>query len=261
MGRLATLPVLVTATASLVEAAAFLATGVVLRRRRYSAELRSAGQAYVVWWWALGLQALTDFLRIILAVGGEVPVEPYLWLARLKILLAGAGVWALGRYVLFLWNGRTWASVPIFLLALAHAVFFLYALQVRLPAHVAVDTWSPRLVLGGPDLAATSLGPFFLWVYFLPPIALALAYLLLVRRMETRTQRFRVLSIALAILVFQVVSAIQFDPNTPADSPAFAVYPLVSAAMALAVLATYVPPAWLARPLRIEGLPRDSPPS
>jgi TctA family transporter len=93
-------------------------------------------------------------------------------------------------------------------------------------------------------------------LFFLPPIALAIAYMFVARRLDTRTQKARVIAIALAILVFQVVGTIQFNPATPANSPMFALLPLISALMGLLVLATYKPPAWLARAFHIEPLHR-----
>jgi len=252
------LPFLVTASASFVAAGCFVAVAVALRRRRYSPDLRSAGQAYVLWWWMFAFEAFNDGVRVLLGLGQPVPVDLYVLLADLKIMAAGVGIWALGRYVLFLVDGPRFAAVPLTLFAAAHALFFLWGVQAGLPAAIHLDTWSPRLVLTGPGTGLPSLGTVTLLVFFLPPVALTLAYLALVRRLETRTQRARVIAIACAILVFQLVGAIQFNPTTPANSPLFALLPLVNAAVGLVVLATYRPPAWMARRLRIEGLPASA---
>jgi hypothetical protein len=72
------------------------------------------------------------------------------------------------------------------------------------------------------------------------------------RHLETRTQKFRVVSIGIAIIVLQVVGTLQFNPNTPANSPIFALLPLVSASMAFLVLAAYVPPGWLSKRFGID---------
>ncbi|MFO1533023.1 MAG: hypothetical protein ABR562_04895 [Thermoplasmatota archaeon] len=103
------------------------------------------------------------------------------------------------------------------------------------------------------------LGPFGVAFYFLPPIVLAIAYLALLRRMETRTQRFRVATIAVAILVFQVVATIQFNPNTPADTPLSALLPLVNLVAGLVAFWAYSPPAWLTRRFGIEPLADEEP--
>lgn len=254
---MAPLPILVTGIASLVAAACFLSVGVALRRRRYSEELRHAGQAYVVWWFAFAFVALDDAARILLGLATPPPTDAYLFLAELKIAANGVAIWALGRYVLYLRNGRGWYSLPIAAFATLHSLFFIWGVEAGRPAEIAVDTWSPRLVLHGPGTGLPGAGPLTLILYFLPTIVLCLAYLTLARRMETRTQRARVVAIALGIVVFQVVQTIQFNPQTPADSPLFAVLPLVSAAMALVVLATYRPPAWVTRRFGIEPLAFD----
>jgi len=256
---MAALPFLVTASASFVAGGCFVAVAVALRRRRYSPDLRSAGQAYVLWWWMFAFEAFNDGVRVLLGLRDPVPVNLYVLFADLKILAAGVGIWALGRYVLFLVNGPRLAVVPLTLFAVAHALFFLWGVQAGLPAVIHIDTWSPRLVLTGPGTGLPSLGLVTLLAFFLPPILLSLAYLALIPRLETRTQRARVVAIACGILLFQVVGAIQFNPTTPANSPLFALLPLVNAAVGLVVLATYRPPAWMARRLRIEGLPAAAP--
>ena len=258
---MAPLPILVTGASSLVAAACFLLVGVALRRRRYSAELRHAGQAYVLWWFTFAFVAMDDAARILLGLADPPPADLYGFLAELKIAANGVAIWALGRYVLFLRNGRGWYSLPIAVFAIVHSLFFVWGVEAGRPAEIAVDTWSPRLVLHGPGTGLPGAGPLTLIMYFLPTILLCLAYLVLARRMETRTQRARVVAIALGVVVFQVVQTIQFNLQTPADSPLFAILPLVSAAMALVVLATYRPPAWLTRRFGIEGLARDADPA
>lgn len=245
----------ITALASLVASAAFVGLALALRRRRYSAELRRAGQAFALWWAIFGFEALTDAARTALAMGESPNVDAYVWLARAKIVAAGFGIWALGRYVIFLRSGRSWFAWPLSLFAATHAAFFLWGLQAGLPARIAVDAWAPRLVLTGPGTGAPpGLAPLTLVFFFLPPIALAVAYLFLARRLETRTQRVRVVTIAASILVFQVVGTIQFNPNAPADSPLFALLPILSAAVGLLVWGTYKPPRWVTRKYGITAL-------
>lgn len=250
-------PVLLTAAASFFAAACFGSVALALRRRRYSAELQEAGQAFVLWWAMFTLQAVTDGLRTLMGAVEPVDVDVYIGLAALKIVAAGVGIWALARYVLFLWSGKRWISIPLMVFAGAHAALFLWLLYRGLPATVEADVWAPRLVLSGASPLPPGIGPLVLAFFFVPPIVLALAYMALRPRMETRTQKVRVTSIACAILVFQVVATLQFNPATPADTPVFAILALLNAVVGLFIYATYNPPRWMARTLRIEGLSKE----
>jgi len=255
--RMALLPVLLTAAASFVAAACFGAVALALRRRRYSPELREAGQAYVLWWAMFCVQAVTDALRMLMGAVEPVDVQVYLALAALKIVAAGVGIWALARYVLFLWSGSRWLSIPLMAFAASHAGLFLWLLYRGLPATIEVGVWAPRLVLSGASPLPGGIGPLVLVFFFVPPILLALAYFALRPRMETRTQKVRVTAIALALLVFQVVATIQFNPSTSADTPIFALLALINAAVGLFIYATYNPPPWMTRVFGIEGLAKE----
>lgn len=249
---MALLPILLTATASILCAMSFAAVAAALRRRRYSLDLREAGQAYVVWWVMFSVQAGTDAFRVLLGLNEPVDVNLYLVLAALKIVAAGIGLWALGRYVIFLWNGKRWVSFPMMVFAGLHTALFLWLLYRGLPADVTVGVWSPRLVLSGTSLPE-GVGTLARLSFFLPTVLLAGAYLALRSRMESPAQKVRVTSIAIAILVFQAVAAVQFNPATSADTPIFALLALVNAAVGLFIYATYDPPPWMAKRLRMES--------
>ncbi len=247
---------LITAGASLSAAAAFAWVAWGLSRRPYPSHVRWVGLGFVTWWAMFGFEALTDGLRVLLAVGGDPDVAAYMTLARLKIVAAGIAVWGLGYYVLYLWTGSSKWAIPVGIFAALHAFYFLFAFELRDPSGVTLGDWAPRLVLAEPGgMLLGSLGIVF---FFLPPMLLAIGLLALVGRLDSRTRRFRVVSVAVVILVWHATQLVQANPATSGDSPVFAILSLANVATALLAYTTYYPPSLFRDRLGLKSLTREA---
>lgn len=211
---------LFTAAGSVAAAVLFAMAGTRFLRRDFSAGTRAAGIAFGAWWLLLAAILADDALRVLLGLSGAPSVTAYLLLVYLKMALMVAAVVALGSYVGFLWTGRLWPAVPIAAAALGHGLFFANGLAVRLPAEVDVAFYSTRIVLQ--PLDGTVPAPLGAFVFFAPGLLLALAYGLLMLRVDRPSRRRAVAVLASLVVVF-LVGSIQFNPLTPGDSPIFVV--------------------------------------
>lgn len=224
---------LVPAAASLVTGVLFLLVARRLLRAEYSPDMRSAGLMFAMWWIAIGTTLLTDTGRLLLGLSGDPAVPVYLTLVRLKILLTSIALVALASYVAFLHKGDTRWDFPIILLGIAHALYFLWALEGRLPAHVEVHTWSTRMVLQPSQNVPDAMQAL---VFYAPGLALTGLYGSLWKRLHAPEQRRRFYAVLAGLVLLFVVSAIQYNPDTPADSAGFLVFPALTIALGVIVL-------------------------
>jgi len=249
--------ILFTAAGSLGAAILFAVLGFSLWARDYPRDLQGVGRAYALWWLMVGAMGFTDGLRILQGLAAEPSAATYLLLVRLKIVVTAVAVWGLAYYVVYLWTGRPRVKWPLAAFAAAHAVVFLVLVERRLPARIDMQDgyWVPRLVLQSPATLPV-LGALGALLFFLPPLILAGAYLLLWRRLHDRTQRSRVLAVSITLIVFFLAASVQFDVRTPGDSPLIPALAVVNLAAALAAFLIYHPPAWLQRRMAIQDLER-----
>ena len=248
----------ITAAAALVAAAAFAWVAIALSRRPASPENRAAAVAFAAWWALLAAQSATDAGRVLLGFASPPDPAPYVSLAIVKILAAGAGVGAMAYYLLRLWGAPRWSGALAIPLGAAHGALFLYLLMRRLPATIEVRDWTTRLVLTQPSVLGGAAQAWGTALFFLPSILFALAYLALLGRVKDRTGRARLLGVAIALLVFHAAAILQYDP----DRSDTVLTPLLSAASATAaaiVLLTYWPPGWAQRRWGLEPLSPTAP--
>jgi hypothetical protein len=249
-----------TAGASLVAAALFLMLGVALWNRSYDADVQGAGRSFASWWLMVALASSTDAARTLLALLDPIPVGPYLALARLKMLAVAAAYWGLAYYVYFLWSGRQRYGGVLAALALLHAAVFLGLLQRQLPAVVHYESgwWAPRLQLLGPSIDSPVFAVPGSLLFFLPILVLALAYLLLLRRMPDLTTRFRVAAVTGVLILYFLVASLQYNPAFPSNTLRYPILSLLSLGAAVVAWVAYRPFAWMVRRYNLRSL-RDEP--
>lgn len=222
----------------LVTAAAFVAVGHRLRVRSVLPDLGMARDAFVAWWWAFAAYLAGEGALAMLAAAGWSPLGPFLAFRLLSGPLIAAAAWGLAYHVLFLWSGRPgWALALAFYYGAAGCA---YSMSVWLhgPVGVEVTSWSAdvayREPLGGAlwQAVLVSMG--------LPLVLGSLAYLGLVRKVDGRAPRYRIVLVASSLLVW--VASGYLAESAGGVAAQFIGVVLLGLLTAGAVTAAYFPP-------------------
>jgi hypothetical protein len=218
---------------SVLTAVAFAVVGRAVLARDASDHARLARAAHATWWLALAVYLALQGGLTIAAAFGRLTSEAYFASRVVAIPLLCAGAGGITAYLLFLYAGRRglmWSA----LLGYAGVAALFYYVTFSQPTGLRIGDW-----LVGVDDSA----PLYRLVYALvglPPIAASIAYLALLRKVETREQRYRVVLVAGSILLY-VGSGLAARLRA-SDEVIFVTLVLFGLGAAIASLAAYYPP-------------------
>ncbi len=223
-----------------------------LSERKVEGDARVAHIAFLVWWFALAANQLLTATRQGLYVAGGLPVWLEQLFAQISLLIVFVALWGLLYYLVFLYTGSSKSLVPI---AVFYAVFYLALVVLTLAAPTAHslgdDGWSViTLDAAGNEIEAfTGVVLIALLVFLLgPQIGASIAFLRLYTKVDDATQKFRILLVSLAILVWfgTPLVAVAFGPETSQTDGYNIFQRILAIVAALTILTAYLPP----RPLR-----------
>jgi hypothetical protein len=227
----------------------FAAVGFRLLGRPVLREDRLAMRALTVWWWCMGLVLVIQAALAFAGVQGLLAIPVFMAGRYLSGPLLALGSWGLCFHILYLATGRRALAVPLAVYFAAIAVAYdatvvLHPITALAPAAWEVTpTYAPPLQ-GEPLWTAVLAG------VGLPLIAACFTYLALVRRLEARDQRRRVVLVSSGILLWVAAGLAAQLAGGPLAR--FFTITILGLLAALAVFLAYFPPAWLRR--------RDPPP-
>jgi hypothetical protein len=231
-------------------AVTFAAVGLRLLRRHVPAEDRLAMRALTVWWWwCMGLFLAIQATLVFAAVQGILSVPAFMAARFVTGPLLAVGCWGLCFHILYLVTGRSSVVAPVAayfaLVAAAYdSVVYLHPATALVPTAWEVAAAYAPPVEGDPLWTAVLAG------VGLPLIAACAAYLGLVRKLEARAQRRRVVLVASGILLWVASGLVAQLAGGPLAR--FFTITVLGLLAALVVFLAYFPPAWLRR--------RDGPP-
>lgn len=222
----------------------------VLRRSRAGQGGR-ATRRFAAWWLGLAGHSLAALVLALAVAAGRASALLVAAVTYAASVFIAVMFWGLVSYLLYLYAGRA---------GVFPAVTFAYAVQLSTlvavlwwlhPIGAHVSGWTP--IIDYARAAGAYANGFVTLTFLVPPVACGVAYLLLVRRVEDRTSRYRIALVSGSILGWLVGNVA--IGAVPASSDAAAVASrLLGVLAALAVLLAYEPPAWLQRRLRIQRL-------
>jgi len=234
---------LIAGSISVVVGISFTAVARAISRMQASGDGRTALRGYAIWWIALAFYLVLQGVFTVLA-GFDVAIETvYIWSRAVLIPVLCIGVWGLTSYLLYLYTGdrRVFVVVGVFYAVVALLFYWAQFSQVR--PGIQVERW----IVTVDDTSA-----LYRIVYVLvgaPPIAAALAYLGLLRRVEHRVQKYRIILVASSILAY--VGSGLVARLTAGDAAIFVTLVVFGSLAAAASLLAYYPPgrwrAWLER--------------
>lgn len=228
------------AVADLTAAAVYGTVASMLWARAQRLGSRIALRAFAVYWATTGLFLASSALVAGLAAAGRLDFGPALAHRYVGLALASAGLAGLLTYFAFLGTGDR-RVLPLFVGIYSSALAYSwYAVWTSRPIGVQVKDWTVDVAYARPE------PPLALFValalYLVPPIAAAIWYLSVARRV-TGVQRYRVRVVAIGILA--QMAGIFAARVADADLVHVIVRPVMGITLALLVLSAYATPAWL----------------
>jgi hypothetical protein len=245
------------ASLSTLCAAIYFYVGRVLSRRRASSpDSRLAWRLFVVWWYALASSNVITAALSLLGGFGIIGLPLFTTFTLLNLLAICVALYGLVFYLLYLFTGSRKVLGPLSVFYIGYYTLLVYYVQASTPMEVTIKRWTASLSYQSPLT-----GPFFtlvLLMLLLPPILGGLAYFLLYFRVETMTQKYRVLLVSWSIVIwFLSVSIATFGGFSDSD-----IWQLLSRFIGLgaacAILFAYQPPSWIKRRFGVNSLTQEN---
>jgi hypothetical protein len=230
---------------SLVSGIVYAVVGARIASKPGGSDDRTALRAFGAWWLGLSLLTLVGaFETFLWLAGARAPVfhVPILYLTLIPLFVA---LWGIFYYLAYLFSGRRsllWISAALY--AGLYAAFVVIVVMLD-PVGVKATTWDVRVEYGATLSPAAT---FVAMLLLLAPILLAaVAYGSLIFRLRDPAQRFRVIVVCVALLVwFGGPLGAQLAGFGDSDAWAMA-NRFLSLACALAILFAYRPSARVLR--------------
>ena len=228
--------------------------GARLSTRALSKDAQLAWTLFAVWWAGLALSSALTGSMSLLAASGKLDLALYLTVSQFQIFLICVILWGLVYYLAFLFSGRSTLLVPLSLFYVGYYLLLNYFINLSRPDGILVEDWQVQVHYAR-EVRGLLYG-LVIALLLVPQILGAISYLTLLPRLKNRTQRYRVLLVGLAILVWFGSALVASADPTLSHSPAWqATSRLLGLAAALTILAAYLPPRWVRGRFAIESMP------
>lgn len=239
---------------SLVNAFLYALVGRAIIKRRVSKEGQAALLGFAGFWFGLAFFGIVGVIMTLVAQFGVVTTALYLTYLEIVLLIIMLLISGLLYYLVVVYTGWIRSWIPIVAGYLLVYFALLYGLNYAEPNGLIDGPFGPELTYER-DLES------IVWVQILgalltlPSIVAAIAYGLLLRKVENRSQRFRIGSVSLAVtLWFGSSLVVPWFSEVDTNGAGYRLFTSIVAAVAsLMVWAAFDPPQWLQRRLRIEG--------
>lgn len=248
------------AALSLLMAVVYLAVGRVVRRRVVSSPAELAKRSFAAWWFILAGVTAAGVSTPVLSAFDLWTVEGLVVYTQIVIVLIVGALAALLYYFAYLFTGKRGIWKPIAVFHALYLVALLYYIAAADPIGIEHGTYGAQLEYAN-DFSGTPLAAAVGILLLLPTLIGAIGYMSLFRRVPDRSARFRMLTIALAFIIWFGSSLIagQVLDVTGEDW-----WRLVSTAISLLASAMvyigFQPPAILRKRFQLEGYdaPRET---
>jgi len=215
----------------------FLFVARAVSHRDASGDRLFARRAHTLWWGGLGAYLLSQGTFTLLAAFDALDPRLYIGSRVLIIPVLCAATWGITFYLTYLYKGSARAVWPLAALYALVAALFYYATYGGAPQSMTVEAW---LVTLDDD---STLYRLVYALVGLPPIVASFAYLGLLRRVKDREQRYRIVLVSSAILLYVGSGlAARLAASDVVIFLTLVVFGLAAAGMSLAA---YYPPVWV----------------
>jgi hypothetical protein len=244
------------AALSILSAGIYYYVGRVLSRRRVaSPDARLAWALFVVWWYALASSTLSGALLSLLGAFNIVALPLFVTINQVNLLAICIALFGLMYYLLYLFTGSRRLLVPLSLFYIAYYILIIYYVQVREPVAVVVGRWNASLQYANP-----AEGPLFVTALLLlvfPQIIGSLAYFTLYFRVQTLTQKYRILLVSWSILIWFLSALLASIAGLGQQDWWQVTSRLIGLSASLAILLAYDPLPWIRRRLGVNSIAEE----
>ena len=228
---------------------------VLSQRRSATADSRLAWRLFVVWWYALASSTLISAALSLLGSIGIIGLPLFTTFTLMNLLAICVALYGLVFYLLYLFTGSRKVLGPLSIFYIGYYTLLVYYVQASIPANVIVKRWSAALTYHN-----QLHGPFFnvvLLLLLLPPILGGLAYFMLYFRVETITQKYRVLLVSWSIIIWFLSATIASFSGFSESDLWQVLSRFIGVGAALAILLAYQPPDWVKRRFGVSSLTQE----
>ena len=211
----------------------FAAVAQAVQRRPVAGGAAVALRAFALWWACMAAYLILYGTFTVMAAYGRLATDVFLSARVVTIPLLCVGVWGITSYLLYLYTGATWVFRAMAAFYTAVAALFFWA-SFTGSNEMLVQRW----IITADDTSAVYRAVYFL--VGLPPIAAAMAYLALLRKVDERGQRYRIVLVSGSI--FMWVASGLAARIAAHDAAIFVTLVLFGALAAAASLLAYYPP-------------------
>lgn len=244
---------------SLLAMATYSYVGWRLKQRRVSAENRLPTQGFALWWFGLSGVQLVQAFNEILGARDLLTLNLLVASTHVAIAFLVASLFGLVYYLFFLFTGQRRGLLPIALFYVSYYILLVDFITRSQPNGLDVRAWRVTL-----SYENALVGPFYQAVVallLLPPLLSAIAYLSLLPRAREPTQKYRILLVAMAILLW-FGSSLLAAAGRPNFSDAWAFSSrVIGLGAAGIILLGYHPPRWIRERWGVRSISQDPRPS
>jgi hypothetical protein len=244
------------AALSILSAGIYYYVGRVLSRRRVvSPDARLAWALFVVWWYALASSTLSGALLSLLGAFSIVALPLFVTINQVNLLAICIALFGLMYYLLYLFTGSRRLLVPLSLFYIAYYILIMYYVQAREPVAVVVGRWNASLQYAKPAEGPLFVAALLLLVF--PQIIGSLAYFTLYFRVQTLTQKYRILLVSWSILIWFLSALLASIAGLGQQDWWQVTSRLIGLFASLAILLAYDPLPWIRRRLGVSSIAEE----
>lgn len=241
-----------------VGAALALATGAIhlyvghrIWQRPMAGDRALAQALFVVFWYAIGLNTLLGGFETLLYISGNLSIAVFATTTEVGLLAATVALWGVLYFLIYLYTGSKRSLWPLSVIYAAFWIYLVYVTEAAGLDRITDDGWN---VVADPNPFTGTTLLVVLLVLIGPQIAASFALLRLFFKVDGATQKYRILLISQAFLIWFGLALIASITGLSE----LAWWPLVSRLLslgaALAVLAAYLPPRFVQRRLGVQPI-------
>ena len=231
---------------SILCAGIYFYVGRVLSQKRFApSDSFLAWQLFVIWWYALAAETLSGAIIGLLAALGIAGLPLFTTFTIVNLLATCVALYGLMFYLLYLFTGNQRLLGPLTLFYIAYFIFLVYYVEASTPIGITVGRWTATL-----QYQNQIRGPLFIVALLLlvfPQIIGSLVYFSLYFRVESPTQKYRIMLVSWSIIIW-------FLSGFVASLAGLAQYDwwqvlnrLIALGAAVTIMFAYQPPLWIKR--------------
>lgn len=230
---------------TLLEGAGYLLVAMLLAARPVPDELRTGSRLFQGWWAGIGLNKVIAGVVGLAATYDAIDGTAYVSVLYLNFVILASGLWCLLAYFAFLYTGGKRAFVALGLLCGGFFLLLSYNLLASQPTGYTLGTWRTSHARTFDSPVWRNLLTLALLVVL--PAAPALAHLRLLKGLEERSQKYRVVLVSAGIVLWTL--SVFFVAFRGSESSALLQVSSRTVGLlgALAALWAYRPPSWVRR--------------